>query len=183
MLDAATACFLERGFGGTSMRDVAERCGILSGSLYHHVSSKEELLAAVLEEIVGILEINVARVERYESAGSGGLALLRNLVYSNIAGCVMYPAQSTVFFHELDEMVENRMVGVVGWSERHDAVVRRCLEQGIERGEIRSELNSDIVCSLIISMYGSLRRYPDRSDGGQDRAELYADLLVHSLAR
>jgi len=50
LLDAAAGLFRERGFHVTSMRDIARAVGMLSGSIYYHFSSKEEMLLAVYEE-------------------------------------------------------------------------------------------------------------------------------------
>lgn len=47
IIQAAAILFAERGYLATSMRDIAERVGLLGGSLYHHVRSKEELFVAV----------------------------------------------------------------------------------------------------------------------------------------
>jgi AcrR family transcriptional regulator len=43
LLSVAAALFAKKGYSGTSIRDVAEVYGVLSGSLYHHVDSKEAL--------------------------------------------------------------------------------------------------------------------------------------------
>ncbi len=40
--------FKEKGFGATAMADIASACGLLKGSLYHHFSSKDELMKEVL---------------------------------------------------------------------------------------------------------------------------------------
>lgn len=50
ILDAAAKLFVEKGFSGTSTRDIARATGMLPGSLYYHFSSKEDLLVAVFEE-------------------------------------------------------------------------------------------------------------------------------------
>jgi AcrR family transcriptional regulator len=50
LLDAAARLFSERGFHGTSMRDIAKAVGMLSGSIYYHFDSKDEMLLAVYEE-------------------------------------------------------------------------------------------------------------------------------------
>lgn len=50
LLDAAARLFRERGYHVTSMRDIAREVGMLSGSIYYHFSSKEEMLLAVYEE-------------------------------------------------------------------------------------------------------------------------------------
>src|SRR5216684_1668811 len=50
LLDAAAKLFSERGFHGTSMRDIAKAVDMLSGSIYYHFDSKDEMLLAVYEE-------------------------------------------------------------------------------------------------------------------------------------
>jgi AcrR family transcriptional regulator len=49
LLDAAAALFAARGYHATSMRDIAKEVGMLSGSIYYHFESKEEMLLAVYE--------------------------------------------------------------------------------------------------------------------------------------
>jgi len=50
LLDAAAVLFVEKGFNGTSTREIAKATGMLPGSLYYHFPSKEDLLVAVFEE-------------------------------------------------------------------------------------------------------------------------------------
>jgi AcrR family transcriptional regulator len=49
VLDAAARLFCRQGFEGTSVRDIAHAAGMLPGSLYCHVATKDELLVAVHE--------------------------------------------------------------------------------------------------------------------------------------
>ena len=44
ILQVAAELFMERGFGGTSVREIGERAGVGQSSLYHHVRSKGPLL-------------------------------------------------------------------------------------------------------------------------------------------
>lgn len=59
LLDAAAQLFAEKGYVGTSMRDIAQCCGMLPGSLYYHFAAKEDLLVAVYERGVEQLLANV----------------------------------------------------------------------------------------------------------------------------
>src|SRR5690606_15695429 len=53
ILDAAEALFAERGYAGTTLRDVADAVGLRIPSLYNHFPSKDALYAAVLERGFG----------------------------------------------------------------------------------------------------------------------------------
>jgi len=47
---AAAQLFVEHGYSGTSMRDIADRVGMLPGSVYHYYPAKEDLFAAIHHE-------------------------------------------------------------------------------------------------------------------------------------
>ena len=48
LLELAATMFAERGLRATTVRDIADSAGILSGSLYHHFKSKEQMVEEVL---------------------------------------------------------------------------------------------------------------------------------------
>lgn len=50
ILRAAALLFRKKGYKGTTVRDIAEAVGILSGSLFHHFASKEEILLEIMRE-------------------------------------------------------------------------------------------------------------------------------------
>src|SRR2546423_8021773 len=52
IVDAARAVFAERGLSGFVMADVAARAGVVKGTLYLYWPTREELLLAVLEELL-----------------------------------------------------------------------------------------------------------------------------------
>ena len=56
MLQVAQALFAERGYRGTSLRDIAKRIGIKAPSLLHHFPSKQQLYLAVLDKMFESLE-------------------------------------------------------------------------------------------------------------------------------
>lgn len=47
---AAAQLFVERGYAGTSVRQIADRAGMLAGSVYHHFPAKEDLFIAIQRE-------------------------------------------------------------------------------------------------------------------------------------
>ena len=62
ILHAAAQLFHERGYQGTTVRDIADEVGILSGSLFHHFRSKEEMLLDIMREAALTLCIRAEEV-------------------------------------------------------------------------------------------------------------------------
>jgi len=55
ILEAAAQVFRQKGFHGASMADIAEAVNLQKASLYHHVSSKQEILLAILDRALELL--------------------------------------------------------------------------------------------------------------------------------
>jgi AcrR family transcriptional regulator len=49
IIEAAYSVFLEKGYHGASMRQIAERAGVALGGIYNHFAGKEDIFAAVLD--------------------------------------------------------------------------------------------------------------------------------------
>lgn len=93
VLDAAARLFAAKGYAATSMRDIAEDCDMLPGSLYYHFAAKEDLLVAVYK--AGVRELRDAVLAalayprepwaRLEAACAAHLeTMLRNSDYAQV---------------------------------------------------------------------------------------------------
>ena len=66
---AALELFVEKGFAGTRLEDVAARAGVSKGTLYLYFDSKEALFKSVIQEgIVPILEEGAGLVDSFEGS-------------------------------------------------------------------------------------------------------------------
>jgi AcrR family transcriptional regulator len=77
ILAAAARMFREKGYHGTSVRDIAESVGLLKGSLYHYIRSKEELLARLFD---GALEGTVRELEAIAGRDASASDRLHDMV-------------------------------------------------------------------------------------------------------
>ena len=59
LLSTARQVFSEHGYVGTSMDDLTARAGLTRGALYHHFGDKQGLLAAVVEQIDGEVDVRL----------------------------------------------------------------------------------------------------------------------------
>src|SRR5512135_3495836 len=62
ILEAAAQVFRQKGFHGASMQDIAEAVNLQKASLYHHVSSKQEILLALLDRALELLFERVSAI-------------------------------------------------------------------------------------------------------------------------
>jgi AcrR family transcriptional regulator len=62
ILDAAAQVFRQKGFHGASMSDIADAVNVQKASLYHHVTSKQEILLALLDRALGMLTDHIAAI-------------------------------------------------------------------------------------------------------------------------
>jgi AcrR family transcriptional regulator len=84
VLAVAVEIFNERGYDGTSMRDLADRLGIAKSAIYHHVAGKEELLRLALDRALAGLSAVTDRarvlpapaIERLEYLVRGSVEVL-----------------------------------------------------------------------------------------------------------
>ncbi len=55
ILDAAARVFREKGYAATSLRSIADACGMKAGSLYYHFESKDAIISEVLR--IGVAHV------------------------------------------------------------------------------------------------------------------------------
>jgi AcrR family transcriptional regulator len=84
LLKVAVSVFNEKGFDGTSMEDLSGRLGISKSGIYHHVSSKDELLELALnraldglaEVVYNTRQMQAPAIERLEYLVKGSVLVL-----------------------------------------------------------------------------------------------------------
>lgn len=137
VLEAAAAVFLERGFEAATTRDIGERAGVLSGSLYHHFETKEEMLFELVRDVYdGVL----AAVEALPPEGRAAHRL-RLVLENHVRHLIANLARTTLFLHEVRSLTEEHRRAVEAAEERYVGVVTGLLEEGRADGSLRSDLD------------------------------------------
>jgi len=140
---AAAELFVERGYAGTSMREIAGRVGLLAGSVYHYYPAKENLFLAVQKE--GFRQI----IERVERALRGSTDPWQRLelacaehVHSVVAGNAILRVTGTGLFAIHEEALQRRLKPD---RDRYEAIFRKLiraldLPRGVDRSLFRLAL-------------------------------------------
>ena len=97
LLDLAATMFAERGLRATTVRDIADSAGILSGSLYHHFSSKEEMVDELLR---GFLDWLFERYQEIAATEPNPLERLKGLFMASFEAIEDRHAQVVIYQDE-----------------------------------------------------------------------------------
>ena len=137
ILDAAARLFRERGFSRSTVRELAEEVGILSGSLFHHFKSKDEILFAVMEEV--IIEMDAALAERLAEAESPE-ARIRALVHTQLHFTHGPRADATaVLVHEWNALSPEGQAALLKRRDRYFARWHAVFSEAREAGLVEVE--------------------------------------------
>lgn len=85
LLAVAAELFAERGFAGTSIRDIADRLGVTKAALYYHFASKLEILHALVAQ--PIANIRAVLEQPHDLTAATGRAVFVRAVVNALADC------------------------------------------------------------------------------------------------
>lgn len=181
LVDAAARLFSERGYHGTSMRDLGDALGLLRGSLYAHIGSKEELLYDVVDHgAERFLERGRAAAEMNAPAPER----LRAFLVAHIETAIEHLDAGTVFLNEWRYLSDDLQADVKEKRRRYEGFARRIVEDGIAEKTFRADLDVALAATLVLSAGNWI--YAWYRPGGELSptaiGERYADLLVRGLA-
>jgi AcrR family transcriptional regulator len=175
---AAGRLFAERGYHGTSMRDLGEELGLLGSSLYSHVGGKEELLVEVIRRGAATFQALVDEVLAWEERPT---EQLRRLVLGHVRIIVENLHESSVFLNEARFLSSESRHQVLDLRDRYEGAYREVLSGGIGTGDFREDLDVPLTAIAILSILNSVSRWYRPS--GPKTPEEVARGLFHFILR
>jgi AcrR family transcriptional regulator len=147
LLELAAAMFAERGLRATTVRDIADAAGILSGSLYHHFSSKEEMVDDVLR---GFLDWLFDRYQQIIDTEPNPLERFKGLFMASFDAIEHHHAEVVIYQDEAKRLSGQPRFGYVDeLNRRQRKMWVDVLTEGIEQGYFRGDLDIDLVYRFI----------------------------------
>jgi AcrR family transcriptional regulator len=147
LLDLAATMFAERGLRATTVRDIADSAGILSGSLYHHFKSKEQMVEEVLRDFLDWL---FTRYEEIVGREADPLERVKGLFMTSFEAIEDRHAQVVIYQDEakrLSGLPQFEFVDARNREQRRMWV--DILKQGIKEGCFRPDIDVDLVYRFI----------------------------------
>ena len=179
LLDAAKRLFMERGYEGATVREIAAAAGLSTGAVFASFSDKSDLFNEVL---LADLEEQVAQMRRAADAPGSTLERLTRVLdagYERQLGQLelLRAAVAVSWSQGLSGELGDRPVRVAVIEQLHEV-----LKAGVDRGEIAAEADLDLIAETVWDCYiRSYRRALYESWGRQElneRLQRQVELLL-----
>jgi AcrR family transcriptional regulator len=180
VLEAAVALFSRKGYHGTTVREIGDEAGMLSGSLYAHITSKEELL---YEVVLAAAEQFLAAIKPIaEGPGPAG-EKLRQAMRAHLLVVAGNLEAATVFTNEWQALSPARQAVYLEKRNAYEALLAGIIRQGIDSGEFR-HLDEKFARLLVLSAVNWLYAWynPHGPLGPEVVADNFADLILQGFS-
>lgn len=179
IFDAAASLFKRKGFHATSMQDIADAVGMQKGSLYYHISSKEELLFRISYEAISAI---TEHLEEIATAPLTPADKLRAAIENHVKTLCAKLDLMSVFLKESTTLTAEQQAQILAKRRRYEELFRDILREGIESGDFRS-VDVGAVADAMLGMLNWMHHWyrPDGRLSSEEIAEVFVDLALHGL--
>ncbi len=149
LLDAAHRLLDEKGYDGTTMRELAARAGVGLGTAFKHYPAKGSLVIAVYRD-----ELYTAADALFDSLPADGLeSQFLHLVEGLYSFFAARPALTRVMVTEATEQTGESAELSVSQLGEFMTEVRKLIDAAQSRGELRADVNAEVVAGAFFSFY------------------------------
>lgn len=171
IIEAAAELFAAKGFKATTVRDIADLAGVLSGSLYAHISSKEDLYLEIVRQAARDFHEAVDPITK--SSDSPEIKL-RRMIYAHLAVIAESLAGARVYLDDNPELSQAVVQEARHLRRDYEMAWDAVLQEGIVQGQFGVRDLSLARLFLLSAINGVARWY--RPDG-----RLSADMIAEEF--
>jgi len=181
LIEVATEVFYEKGYEAASLQGIASRLGILKGSLYYYIQSKEDLL---FEVIKSVHEEGLANIESLATGDGDALQRLRKVIVGHIDHECGNLKKTAVFLHELQALAPDRQAQILGGEHAYRGVFSNLVSTGQKEGLIPESLDPKLAALWILGSMNWVYRWfrPGGEFTARTIGEQFAEMTIRGLA-
>ncbi len=174
---AAAALFDRKGYAATSLQDIADEAGMVKGSLYYYIDSKQDLLIAITRRIH---DEALHNLERSEAFVGDARVRLTHFIEGHVLGAggngsdAMIP-WVRVFYTEFRSLDGRRLDDIMEQRHAYERHMQSLVDDCKAEGWACPELDSRLATTALLTMVNSVYMWYDRRHG-DDLASIAAGL-------
>lgn len=181
VLQSAANIFFAKGFHATSIEDVARDVGMLKGSLYYYIKSKDDLLFRLL--LAGIEDGDAFIAQQIDPQGDP-LEQLERAIRAQIDYIIEKRVQFGLFLHEFDSLSGKRQHKLISVMSRYNSRFVDLVKRGQEQGKL-IDGEPWVIVNGVLGMCNWLYRWYDTdevSDPEQVK-QIFLGMLLHGIRK
>jgi TetR/AcrR family transcriptional regulator, cholesterol catabolism regulator len=180
IIDAAIEVFARKGYAATSVQDVADAVGLLKGSLYHYIQSKEDLLFRILDESHRQASAIVEEVSKLDVPP---LERMRIYLERYVRWYLENLERVSIYFSEWRYLEGQRRETVVAQGRLYTDFLRGLIQEAQAAGDVDPEVDYKLATSFIMGAVNALPQWyrRDREGSPDTVASSYADMAIRVL--
>lgn len=181
IIDAAAEVFLEKGYSATSIQDISDRVGILKGSLYHYVRSKEDFLYRIIKDVY---DEAIADIKTVTEQDEEPLAQLAAFIRAHVRFAATHLTAYTIQLREFEQLSPQRREEIRQGGETYVEALQGILEDGQASGAVDPALRARLAAIIITGELNSMTRWysPKGSMKPDPLADVYVGMVLCSVA-
>jgi AcrR family transcriptional regulator len=148
----ARVLFSSKGYGNTSIKDIAKACGCEPSNIYNYFVSKESLLYEILREEMDRLLSSMKDLEEDDAASP--VEALRLLIYNHVELTLSYRRLSKLLFdEEMRSLLPAHRKEIIAYRDHYDRILRKIIRRGIKTGdfdEVDEKLMGYSIASMVV---------------------------------
>ncbi|THF71723.1 TetR/AcrR family transcriptional regulator [Deinococcus sp. Arct2-2] len=178
----AARLFSEVGYRSTSMRDIAAALNMKAGSLYSHITSKEDLLWGIVQSVADEFDEALLPAQRSELPPADRLRLALEGYTDVVTRNLEF---SAVLFSEWRQLPPERQEAVTARRDAVERVFRGILQDGVDSGDFAPDTNVKLTAVLALSGANWLPNWfrPGGRLSQTDVADSFVGLLLRGIER
>src|SRR5215216_1832892 len=181
ILEAAAQVFRQKGFHGASMQDIAKAVNLQKPSLYHHVSSKQEILLALLDRA---LELLLERISPISAQDISADKKLREMIRVYLQILAENTDLSAVLLFEHRSLERKQHARHVPNRDKFEALWRNVLEEGVSAKRFKDDDPALTTRAILGILNWTITWYhPNGALAIDEIADHYSNLLLNGLLK
>jgi AcrR family transcriptional regulator len=179
IIQAAAQVFRQKGYQAASMKDIANAVGLQKASLYHHVTSKQEILVEILDQALDLL---IADMQAVIDSGGPPEEQLRKAMRAYVSRVTQEASLAAVLQLEHRNLEPRIRARHVARRDRYDDLWRRLIRRGVETGAFR-KVDENMVSFALLGVQNWMITWyrPEGRLSALEIADQFADLFLRGL--
>jgi TetR/AcrR family transcriptional regulator, cholesterol catabolism regulator len=182
IIEVASILFMEKGYEQTSIQDIAEKVGVLKGSLYYYIDAKEDILYWVIRS--NHEDLHASMVVAVDGHDYRPMEQVHAFLDNHMEFVLHNVGRSASFHFEFRSLSQERQDEIVQLRRNYEQSLTDLLQAAQQDGDVCPDLTPATASRALLSMLNSVHRWYRPKSDREERsiAAHYTQMSLRAVA-